>query len=386
MTGTHLTPRPRIKNGTGICPDKPASVGLQTGPRRKSARRRNARRKSGRLTSEKPSQGAVESVQSGFSGQSRSSGDQSVMMQTKQTTIRTSVELSGIGVHSGAPARMILHPANADTGVVFLRTGLAEGMSRRIRANWRSVTATELCTVVGDVETGSVSTIEHLMAALYASGIDNVLVEIDGPEMPMMDGSSAAFLEALDDAGMVRFSAPRRYIEVLKPVRIEHGKGWAELVPHAKGFRLEVEIDFPTPVIGRQKKNLDLDLMNFRRDFARARTFGFMRDVEHLRKAGYALGASLDNTVALDETGVVNPDGLRWSDEFVRHKTLDAVGDLSLAGAPLIGLYRSYCGGHRMNIAMLNALFADSSAWRYVTASQLSAEPVPSDARVLAEA
>ena len=309
-----------------------------------------------------------------------------IMMQTKQTTIRNSVELSGIGVHSGAPVQIILHPANADTGVVFLRTGLQDGLSRRIRANWRSVSATELCTVVGDVETGSVSTVEHLMAAIYASCIDNVLVEVDGPEMPIMDGSSSAFLELLDEAGMVRFSAPRRYIEVLKPVRIEQGRGWAELVPYDKSFRLEVEIDFPTPVIGRQKKSLDLDLGSFRREFARARTFGFMRDVDHLRKAGFALGASLDNTVALDDTGVVNPDGLRWSDEFVRHKTLDAVGDLSLAGAPLIGLYRSYCGGHRMNITMLQALFADSEAWRFVTASQLSAEPVEAPQRVLAEA
>jgi UDP-3-O-[3-hydroxymyristoyl] N-acetylglucosamine deacetylase len=329
--------------------------------------------------------GEGSSALSGPAGQAPE-GDLRTMMQTKQTTIRTSVELSGIGVHSGEPVQIILHPANADTGVVFLRTGLADGLSRRIRATWRSVTATELCTVVGDVETGSVSTIEHLMAALYASGIDNVLVEINGPEMPIMDGSSAAFLEALDEAGMVRFSAPRRYIEILKPVRIEQGRGWAELVPYDKGFRLEVEIDFPTPVIGRQKKNLDLDLMSFRRDFARARTFGFMRDVEHLRKAGYALGASLDNTVALDDTGVVNSDGLRWSDEFVRHKTLDAVGDLSLAGAPLIGLYRSYCGGHRMNVSMLQALFADPDAWRFVTASQRSAEPAVQSARVLAEA
>ena len=158
---------------------------------------------------------------------------------------------------------------------------------------------------------------------------------------------------------MVRFSAPRRYIEVLKPVRIEQGRGWAELVPYDKGFRLEVEIDFPTPVIGRQKKSLDLDLGSFRREFARARTFGFMRDVDHLRKAGFALGASLDNTVALDDTGVVNPDGLRWSDEFVRHKILDAIGDLKLAGMPVRARFEGRRSSHALNNAVLRALFAD---------------------------
>ena len=310
------------------------------------------------------------------------------MMQTKQTTIRNSVELSGLGVHGGQPVHMIMHPANADTGIVFLRTGLPDGRDRRIKANWKSVSATELCTVIGDAETGSVATIEHLMAALYAAGLDNVLIEIDGPEMPIMDGSSAAFLEAIDEAGMVRFSAPRLYVEILKPVRIEQGRGWAELVPHDSGFRLEVEIDFPTPVIGRQKKMIDLDLRTFRKEISRARTFGFMKDVEHLRRAGYALGASLDNTVALGDDGVLNPDGTRWPDEFVRHKTLDAIGDLSLAGAPIIGKYRSYCGGHKMNVSILQALFADQDAYRLVTASQAASGlgTLPTSAVALAEA
>jgi UDP-3-O-[3-hydroxymyristoyl] N-acetylglucosamine deacetylase len=293
----------------------------------------------------------------------RESGD---MANTRQTTIRNPVSLSGIGVHSGKPANLTLHPANADTGVVFLRTNLEGGRSRRIRATHASVSATELCTVIGDQDGGSVSTVEHLMAALYAYGIDNVLVEIDGPEMPIMDGSSGPFVEAIEQADIVRFSVPRRFIEILKPVRVEHGRGWAELLPYDKGFRLEVEIDFDTPLIGRQKKTLDLDARSFRRELYRARTFGFMKDVEHLWKAGYALGASLENTVALGDDRILNDGGLRYTNEFVRHKMLDAVGDLSLAGAPLLGHYRSYCGGHRMNVSILKALFADLDAYAMV--------------------
>lgn len=288
-----------------------------------------------------------------------------MMLNLKQTTIRSRVDLTGIGVHGGKPVSVSLHPANADTGILFLRTGLPDGRSERIRADWSSVGATELCTVIGD-GAASVSTIEHLMAALYALGIDNVLVEIDGPEVPILDGSSEPFMDAIEAAGIVRMNAPRRFVRVLKPVRIEQGRGWAELLPHDRGFRLEVEIDFDTPLIGRQKKVFELTARGFRRELSRARTFGFMRDVEHLWKAGFALGASLDNTVALGEDKILNPEGLRYPDEFVRHKTLDAVGDLSLAGAPLLAHYRSYCGGHKMNVSILKALFADPTAYEIV--------------------
>jgi UDP-3-O-[3-hydroxymyristoyl] N-acetylglucosamine deacetylase len=181
-----------------------------------------------------------------------------------------------------------------------------------------------------------------------------------------MDGSAAEFVEAIDKAGLVQLSAPRRFIKILKTVRIETDRGFAELRPADRGFRLEVEIDFATGVIGRQKKIIDLDPASFRRDLSRARTFGFLRDVERLWKAGFALGASLDNTVALDEDRVLNPGGLRYPDEFVRHKTLDAVGDLALAGGPMIGVYRSYCGGHKMNVAVLEALFADRANYEIV--------------------
>ena len=306
------------------------------------------------------------------------------MLNLKQTTIRSRVDLTGIGVHGGKPVSVSLHPANADTGILFLRTGLPDGASKRIRADWSSVGATELCTVIGD-EAASVSTIEHLMAALYALGVDNVLVEIDGPEVPILDGSSEPFMDAIEAVGIVRMNASRRFVRVLKPVRIEQGRGWAELLPHDRGFRLEVEIDFDTPLIGRQKKVFELDARGFRRELSRARTFGFMRDVEHLWKAGFALGASLDNTVALGEDKILNPEGLRYPDEFVRHKTLDAVGDLSLAGAPLLARYRSYCGGHKMNVSILKALFADPTAYEIVDGlGRGAAGPASSEAVAMA--
>lgn len=290
------------------------------------------------------------------------------MAVQKQTTLRDRAELTGIGVHSGSPVRIVLHPADPDTGIVFLRTRLEGGRERLIEARHNVVSATELCTIIGDQSSGSVATIEHLLAALSGLGVDNVLVEIDGPEVPIMDGSAAPFVAAIDQVGIVRLSETRRYIKVLKPVRVENGRAFSELRPFNRGFRLEVEIDFDTPVIGRQKKVLDLDPASFRKEVSRARTFGFMRDVERLWKAGLALGASLDNTVAIGEEGVMNPEGLRYADEFVRHKTLDAVGDLALSGLPLLAHYRSYCGGHRMNVLALQALFADRSNYAVVEA------------------
>lgn len=291
------------------------------------------------------------------------------MRHGQQTTLRSSITLSGKGVHINQPVRMMLHPSDPNTGITFLRTGLSGGRERYIEAKWSAVTMTQLCTVVGDASQASVSTIEHLMAALSGLGVDNVLVEIDGPEVPVLDGSAAQFVEAIDAAGIVSLGAPRRFLKVLKPVRIAHGAGFSELRPASKGFRLEVEIDFASSLIGRQKHVIDLTPDRFRREISRARTFGFVSDVERLWQAGFALGSSLDNSVALDGERVLNPEGLRYPDEFVRHKTLDAVGDLALAGHPIIGTYRSYRGGHKMNVAVLEALFADESAFTYVSDS-----------------
>ncbi|ANY80075.1 UDP-3-O-[3-hydroxymyristoyl] N-acetylglucosamine deacetylase [Microvirga ossetica] len=290
------------------------------------------------------------------------------MKQSQQTTLRAAVTLVGTGVHSGDEVKMILHPAEANHGIAFLRTGLPGGLDRLIDARHLAVTATELCTVIGDRDTGAVATIEHLMAALTGLGIDNVLVEIDGPEVPILDGSSAPFIDAIDQVGIAMQGVTRRYLKVLNPVRVTQGKAFAELLPNERGFRLDVEIDFPTPVIGRQRKAVDLSPSVFRREISRARTFGFMRDVEKLWSAGFALGASLENTVAIGDDGIMNPEGLRYGDEFVRHKLLDAVGDLSLAGLPLLSTYRSYCGGHRMNFSVLEALFSSRSNYAIVDA------------------
>ncbi|HWG04662.1 MAG TPA: UDP-3-O-acyl-N-acetylglucosamine deacetylase [Beijerinckiaceae bacterium] len=287
------------------------------------------------------------------------------MTTGRQTTLRTRVCLDGTGVHSNSPVRLALHPSDANSGIVFLRTGLPGNRDHLIEANWSRVSMTELCTVIGE-PSHSVATVEHLLAALRGLGVDNALIEIDGPEVPIMDGSAADFVEAIDQAGIVELAATRRYLKVLKPVRVERGRAFSELRPADRGFRVDVEIDFDAPVIGRQKKIVDLDARSFRRDLCRARTFGFVNQVEELWKKGFALGSSLDNSVALDGERVLNPEGLRYSDEFVRHKALDAVGDLALAGAPIIGSYRSYCGGHKMNVGVLEALFSDRSAFAFI--------------------
>jgi UDP-3-O-[3-hydroxymyristoyl] N-acetylglucosamine deacetylase len=284
----------------------------------------------------------------------------------RQTTLRDDATVAGIGVHSGAPANLTLHPAEANTGIVFLRSGSGGHPDRELCANYRSVTATEFATVLGDHNGPAVSTTEHVLAALHGCGVDNVIVEVDGPEVPIMDGSAAPFVTAIDQAGIVALSAQRRCIQVLKTVRVSKGECYGELRPHLRGLRLETEIEFDHPLIGRQTVAMDVEPEAFRRDLARARTFGFMRDVSKLWSAGYALGASLDNTVVIAEDRVLNAEGIRFPDEFVRHKAVDAIGDLALAGAPLIGAYRSVRGGHKLNHAVLTALMADRSAWAYV--------------------
>jgi UDP-3-O-[3-hydroxymyristoyl] N-acetylglucosamine deacetylase len=224
---------------------------------------------------------------------------------------------------------------------------------------------------LGDAAGPLVSTAEHVLASLRGLGVDNAVVEIDGPEAPIMDGSATAFVEAIDQVGIETLAESRRFIRVLKPVRVATGSAYGELRPYARGFRIEAEIQFDHPLIGRQAFEFDGRPQSFRNEIARARTFGFMRDVAKLWSAGYALGASLENTLVVTDNRVLNPEGTRFADEFVRHKVLDAIGDLSLAGAPLLGAYRTVRGGHKLNYAVLSALMADTSAWALV-----EAEPV----------
>ncbi len=287
------------------------------------------------------------------------------MKAARQTTLREQVTVSGVGVHSGLPVNLTINPADADTGIVFSRTD-DQGREREVRADFRAVTATDLATVLGDESGVLCSTAEHILAALRGLGVDNAHIEIDGPEVPILDGSAAPFVAAIDQVGLVSLSATRRYIKVLKPVRVAKGESFGELSPYDAGFHLDIEINFDTPLIGRQSIALDLDPDTFRRELSRARTFGFMKDVSALWSAGKALGASFENTVVLSDNRILNAEGLRYPDEFVRHKALDAVGDLALSGAPIIGAYRSVRGGHRLNHAVLVALMSDPSAFEIV--------------------
>ncbi|MBA4796936.1 MAG: UDP-3-O-acyl-N-acetylglucosamine deacetylase [Rhizobiales bacterium] len=289
-----------------------------------------------------------------------------------QTTIAAPLTLTGIGVHSGREVSITFQPAEAGTGVVFQRQH-DDGSVSEYRAVSAHVGNTDLCTVLGTNPARSIATIEHVMAALYALGLDNVIVEVDGAEMPIMDGSSEVFIEAIEQVGITNLGVKRRYIRVTKPVRIESGASWSEFRPY-DGTRFEVEIDFDSKLIGRQKWEGDLTAESFKTELSRARTFGFMRDVERLWAAGFALGSSLENSVVIsDDDTVINVEGLRYEkDEFVRHKTLDAVGDLALAGAQFIGCYRSYRGGHKMNANALKALLSDPTAYEVVEAPSRS--------------
>lgn len=299
----------------------------------------------------------------------------------RQTTLACEVELTGTGVHSGAPVTITVLPADADTGIRFQRTDGQIGPA--VPAVWQSVAATELCTMLAGSDGRTIGTIEHLMAAFRGLGIDNALVEIDGPELPIMDGSAAEFVEELDLAGIYPLTTRRRMIRVLKPVRVESKDAVAELLPHDMP-RFEIEIDFAGTIIGRQALAFNLTPGVFRKDLARARTFGFLREVEALWAMGYARGSSLDNAVAIDGDRVLNLGGTRWSDEFVRHKALDAVGDLALAGHAILGLYRSYKGGHRLNYEMVKALLSDSANYEIVPAPAAASPDLTVPVRELA--
>ncbi|MCI4660764.1 MAG: UDP-3-O-acyl-N-acetylglucosamine deacetylase [Neomegalonema sp.] len=287
-----------------------------------------------------------------------------------QTTIKAEMRFEGVGVHRGAVARAIVKPAAVGTGIVFIRTDLiAAGSHDRaqasIPARYDHVVDTRMCTVIGNAHGALVSTIEHLMAALAAFGIDNALVEIDGPEIPIMDGSSAPFMAALRETGAQALAAPRRALRILKPVAFQDGNKRAELRP-SRRFEISFEIDFAEKIIGRQRRFLAVDTESFTRELSRARTFCRRVEIEALRAAGLAKGGSLDNAIVVDGDSVLNPGGLHFEDEFVRHKILDAVGDLALAGGPIIGRYEGLRAGHGITNQLLRALFADPTAWRWV--------------------
>ena len=286
-------------------------------------------------------------------------------------TIRNPIDCCGVGLHSGHDTKLTFLPATAGAGIVFRRTDVGV----EIPATFDRVLDTRLCTKLTSAERPDVSvgTIEHVMAALTALSIDNVIVEVDGPEVPILDGSAAPFLFLLDCAGVVDLSAPREMIEILRTVTVTDRGATATFEPLPAGsswvgLDLSVTIDFAAGAIGCQSLELRLTEANFRHEVARARTFTLAQEIEQLRAAGLALGGSLDNAVVVDGEDVVNPAGLRMSHEFVRHKVLDAVGDLSLAGAAIIGRFTGDCSGHRTNNLLLRAVLADPTAFRRVTA------------------
>jgi UDP-3-O-[3-hydroxymyristoyl] N-acetylglucosamine deacetylase len=282
----------------------------------------------------------------------------------RQNTLRSAAECSGIGVHSGEKVNLRILPAPQDTGITFIRTDLKNG-ARTIPARWDHVVDTMLCTVIGNESGGRVATIEHLMAALCACGIDNAYVEIDAAEVPVMDGSSDPFIFLIEMAGVVEQNAPRRVIDILRPVEVTHKGKIARLSP-ASEARYSFEIDFNRAPVSHQKFDIVLTSKTFKNDISRARTFGFYEDVDAMRKQGYGRGGSLQNAVVIKGDRVMNEGGLRYDDEFVRHKLLDAVGDLALAGAPIRGHFEGYCSGHALNNQLLRAMFADEGAWRLV--------------------
>lgn len=296
-----------------------------------------------------------------------------------QNTLKTSVNCAGTGLHCGKTVSMTLSPAAPNTGIVFQRADLGGTI---VPATWRHVVDTRLCSVVGVADGARIGTIEHLMAALAGCGVDNARIEIDGPEVPAMDGSSAPFVAMIERAGLARQGARRRMIEVLKPVSVADKSSRASLIP-SDSFKVSCEIDFDSPTIRRQSATLTLGNGAFKSQVSRARTFGFESEVAALRKAGLALGGSLENAIVIGPDGILNAEGLRYEDEFVRHKILDCVGDLYLAGAPILGHFRGYRSGHALNLKVLEALFADPTAWRYTTAAG-RATTVPAPALQLA--
>ncbi|MEL6505196.1 MAG: UDP-3-O-acyl-N-acetylglucosamine deacetylase [Pseudomonadota bacterium] len=283
-----------------------------------------------------------------------------------QHTIADRIDLSGIGVHSGEKVSLSLLPADANSGINFVRTDLPAHQQTDIPAVSSAVAATDLCTVLGDPSGAHVKTVEHLMAALMGMGVDNVLVEVDNPEIPVLDGSSEEFVDAILAVGLKAQGRTRRRLRVLREVHVPMGNSWGTFTPHDCP-RFEVEIDFDDEVIGRQSYAVDLTPDSFAKDISRARTFGFMKDVESYWAAGFALGSSLENSVVIGEdNAIINPEGLRYENEFVRHKLLDAVGDLALAGAPIVGCFQSYRGGHKLNAIALEALLSDPDNYEWI--------------------
>jgi UDP-3-O-[3-hydroxymyristoyl] N-acetylglucosamine deacetylase len=292
----------------------------------------------------------------------------------KQRTLKNSIRATGVGLHSGRKVLMVLRPAPPNVGIVFRRTDLESPVDVPARAT--NVTETTLGTTLqlGDVK---VSTVEHLLSALAGLGVDNAFVELSAPEVPIMDGSAGPFVFLLQSAGIEEQAARKRFVRIRRPVEVRDGDKWARFDPH-EGFRLNFEIEFEHPIFRRhgQRASMDFSTSAFLREISRARTFGFMRDLEYMRGRNLALGGTLDNAIVLDEYRVLNEDGLRYEDEFVKHKILDAIGDLYLLGHCLIGEFTGYKSGHGLNNRLLRTMLADETAWEEASFDETTDAPI----------
>jgi len=291
----------------------------------------------------------------------------------KQRTLKSSVSVTGVGLHSGEKVTLGLRPAPVNTGIVFRRVDVKPVEEIRARADLVHDTRLSTCMEQNGVR---VATIEHLMSAFAGLGVDNVYVDMDSAEVPIMDGSAGTFIFLLQSTGVVEQSAPKKFVRIKKTVEVKQGDKWVRFDPF-NGYKLTFTINFAHPVFANTKQQVTVDLgeESYIRDISRARTFGFMQDVENMRAQGLALGGSLDNAIVMDDYRVLNPDGLRFEDEFVKHKVLDAIGDLYLLGYPLIGAFSGFKSGHALNNALVRALLADEEAWEYVTFDSLEAAP-----------
>jgi UDP-3-O-[3-hydroxymyristoyl] N-acetylglucosamine deacetylase len=285
------------------------------------------------------------------------------MISVSQKTVNSKVECSGVGLHSGERASIKLIPAPCNSGIIFKRSDLSG--QNIINANYKNVIGTNLGTTLTNEAGAKVSTIEHLMAAIWGCGIDNLLIEIDGPEIPIMDGSSEPFVFLIECAGINIQEEPRRVLEIMKKVRVEDGDKFIEVEP-SKDFSIDLHIDFNHKEIKNQTFDYHSTFTSFKNDICRARTFGFKHEIEQMHKMGLARGGSLDNAILVDENGIVNKEGLRYGDEFVRHKALDFIGDIYLAGHFILGHFKASRAGHGINNKLLHKLFADETAWRII--------------------
>lgn len=294
----------------------------------------------------------------------------------KQRTLKKAVSGTGIGLHSGNKVTLNLRPAPANTGIIYRRVDLQPAVD--FKASAEMVKDTMLCTCLVNDNGERISTVEHLNAALAGLGIDNIIIEVDAPEIPIMDGSASPFIFLLQSAGVEELNSAKQFIKIKKPIRIEDGDKWAEFLPSNHGFIMDLRIEFDHPVFEGRNQHVRADFSGdwFHEEISRARTFGFMKDIEYLQSQNLALGGSLENAIVVDEFRILNDDGLRYDDEFVKHKVLDAVGDLYLSGHSILGEFRAYKTGHGLNNQLLRALLANQESWEFTTVDETEETPI----------